>query len=211
MKKIITLSIVALLSVQLSSCKKEEKKETPTKTETKVEKKSTARYSLKNADNTIQFTAYKTTEKIPVKGLFTKIELTNDCEGNTVKDAVNGAEFKIPVSSIETKDASRNFKIRKFFFLVMENTLDLTGKIKLNDDKNGVAQFTMNGVTQELPFEYTIDGQTFSMKSTMNVDKWNAQKALSSLNEACKDLHKGADGVSKTWNDVAIDVTSVFK
>lgn len=220
MKKIITLSIIALLSFQLTSCKKEEKKEekkekttetTKTETQTKVEEKSTARYSLKNADNTINFTAFKTTEKIPVKGVFTKVELTNGCEGNTIKDAINGAEFKVPVSSIETKDASRNFKIQKFFFQVMENTMDLTGKLKLTDDKNGVAEFTMNGVTKELPFKYTIIDQTFSMKTIMNIDNWNTQKALTSLNEACKDLHKGADGVSKTWNEVAIYVTSTFK
>lgn len=209
MKKLITLSIVALLSCQLSSCKKE----TPAKTQTpvKVKEDSVAKYSLNNADNNIGFTAYKTTKKVPVKGTFTKVELTNECKGNTVKDAVNGAEFKIPVSSIETKDDSRNLKIRKFFFGIMENTLDLTGKLTLNDDKSGTVEFTMNGITEKLPFEYTINDKTFSMKTIMNVEKWNAQKAITSLNEVCKDLHKGADGVSKTWSEVSINVTSVFK
>lgn len=210
MKKIISLSLIVLLSVQLSSCKKETKKETPKKTEKRVEETLTAKYSLQNATNTIQFTAYKTTEKVPVRGVFKKAELTNGCEGNTIKDAINGAEFKIPITSIETKDASRNFKIQKFFFQVMENTMNLTGKLTLTDDKNGVAEFTMNGITEKLPFEYTINGEAFSMKTTMNIDKWNAQKALASLNQACKDLHKGADGVSKTWNEVTINVTSVF-
>jgi len=45
----------------------------------------------------------------------------------------------------------------------------------------------------------------------MNLDTWNGQTAVASLNEACKDLHKGADGVSKTWNEVAIEVTSSFQ
>lgn len=209
MKKLVAITIVTVLSLQLTSCKKEVKKETPAPA--KVEEKATAKFSLNNAENSINFTAYKTTEKIPVKGVFTKVELTNDCKGNTVKDAINGAEFKIPVNSIETKDTSRNFKIQKFFFQVMENTMSLTGKLILNDDKNGVAEFTMNGVTEKLPFEYSINGKVFSMKTTMDIDKWNAQKALSSLNTACKDLHKGADGKSKTWNDVAIEVTSTFK
>ena len=35
-------------------------------------------------------------------------------------------------------------------------------------------------------------------------EKWDALEALASLNEACKVLHTGADGVSKTWEDVAI-------
>ena len=32
----------------------------------------------------------------------------------------------------------------------------------------------------------------------------NALDALASLNKACYDLHTGSDGVSKTWEDVAI-------
>jgi hypothetical protein len=45
----------------------------------------------------------------------------------------------------------------------------------------------------------------------MYLDNWNAQHAVDSLNIVCKDLHKAADGISKTWNDVAINITSVFQ
>lgn len=209
MKKL-SLALILAIAFQFTGCKQKEKKQNTTTnpTTTKAIKKA---FSVSNAKNTINFTAYKTTEKIPVKGVFTKVEFIKNYEANTLKEAINGAEFKIPVSGIETKDASRNFKIQKFFFNVMENTLSMTGKLILNDDKNGVAEFTMNGVTEKLPFEYTINDKTFSMKTTMNIEKWNAQKAIESLNTACKDLHKGKDGVSKTWNDVAIEVTSTFK
>lgn len=206
MKKIIALVLVTVVTLQLSSCKKEVKKEVAPVV---VESKFT--YSLKEAESNINFTAYKTTDKVPVKGLFKKIEITKAGEGNTVKEAVNGAEFKIPVSSIETNNSSRNFKIQKFFFDVMANTLGLTGKINITDATNGSVLFTMNEITKELPFTYTIVENTFVLNTVMDVTNWNGQAAIASLNTACKDLHKGADGVSKTWNDVAIRGVFTFK
>ncbi len=199
-------------SVLLTSCKSEAKKETQKEETTTVEKtESTAPYSLKNADNSINFTAYKTSAKVPVNGTFKKIEITKGGNGNSVKEAINGAEFNIPISSLETKDNGRNLKIRKFFFGVMENTVSLTGKLTIETDSTGTADFKMNNVSQKLPFTYVINGKVFSMSTTMDIAKWNAQNAVDSLNIACKDLHKGEDGVSKTWSEVAIKASSTFK
>ncbi|WP_299625248.1 YceI family protein [uncultured Tenacibaculum sp.] len=212
MNKFLTIVSIVALSLQFTSCKseakKEEKKEVETTTEAPVEK--TAPFAIKNATNSINFTAYKTTDKVPVNGIFKKIEITKGGEGNSVKEAMNGAEFKIPVSGLETKDNGRNLKIRKFFFAVMANTVDLTGKITIDNDSLGTAEFTMNSVTEKLPFKYTIKDKVFSMSTTMDIDKWNAQSAIASLNKVCEDLHKGADGVSKTWSEVAINVTTTF-
>ena len=44
----------------------------------------------------------------------------------------------------------------------------------------------------------------------MNLDDWSAQKAVASINLACKELHKGKDGVSKTWSEVGIDISTTF-
>jgi len=207
-----TLVGVFAIAFQLTSCKSEAKKEeTKETTTTTAPVEKTAPYSIKTANNSINFTAYKTTEKVPVKGVFKEIEVTSGGEGESVKEAINGAEFKIPISSLETKDNGRNLKIRKFFFGVMENTVDLTGKLTIENDSTGVAEFTMNSVTEKLPFTYTIQDKVFSMSTTMDIDKWNAKSAIASLNEVCKDLHKGADGVSKTWSEVAINVQSTFK
>lgn len=199
---------VLALSIVFTGCKSETKKEEKTQVK-QVEE--TMPFSLKTAQNTIDWTAYKTTAKVAVNGKFKKVNITNGGSGNSVKEAVNGTEFSIPVSSIFTKDESRDFKIRKFFFGVMENTTLLSGKISLNDDNTGTVKITMNGVTQKLPFSYKIEGKTFSMNATMDINNWNAQKALVSLNEACKVLHTGADGVSKTWSEVALNISSTFK
>lgn len=205
MKKALLLSLLICFSIQFTSCKTEDKKKS-VKKEAKI-----AAFSLKTAKNSINWVAYKTTDKLPVKGKFKKVDITKNGDGETAKEAINDAEFSIPVSSLFTADVSRDFKLKKFFFGFMDNTKLLSGKLTLADDTNGTAAITMNGVTANLPFTYTLEGKEFKLTATMNLDNWNAQKAVESLNIACKDLHKAKDGISKTWNEVAIHITSVFQ
>lgn len=201
-------SILFLLTLSLLIACGQDKKE---KSDPYKKQKSDAAFVLKDATNSIQWTAYKTTEKVPVKGKFTKVSITAGGEGNSVKEAINNAEFSIPISSIFTSDSSRDYKIRKFFFGVMENTKLLSGQLVIENDSLGYANITMNGITNKLPFNYTIEGKAFSMQTKMDVLNWNAQNSIDSLNAICRDLHKGLDGVSKTWAEVAIDITSTFK
>ena len=206
MKKLILFMLAVGISSQFTACKTEKKKETTVKKEIK-----TFPFSLKTAKNSINWVAYKTTDKLPVKGKFKKVNITKNGEGNTAKEAIDGAEFSIPVSSIFTADVSRDFKLKKFFFGVMDTTSLLSGALNISDDTNGIASITMNGVTADLPFTYTLKGNEFKLTATMNLDNWNAQKAVESLNVACKVLHTGKDGITKTWNEVAINITTVFQ
>ncbi|MCG8795270.1 YceI family protein [Tenacibaculum finnmarkense] len=213
MKKIIYSLFVFIAVSSLISCNSTAKKETTTKKEV-IKKEVIAEkfaFVLQDANNAINWTAYKTTKKAPVNGIFKKVTITANGKGNTVKEAINNVEFSIPVSSVFTKESSRDFKIKKFFFGIMDNTKLLSGKLVLENDTTGYADITMNGVTKKLAFTYTINGKVFSLTGNLKITNWNAAKALASLNEACKDLHKGDDGVSKTWDDVAINITSTFK
>ncbi|MDT7832859.1 YceI family protein [Flavobacteriaceae bacterium S356] len=208
MKKLITLFIVIAATTFFVSCKSEKKEKSK---ETKEVKKSTAAFVLANADHKIDWVAYKTTDKVAVKGKFKEVKITSGGEGNSAKEAINNAEFSIPVSSIFTSDSSRDFKIRKYFFGVMNNTKLLSGKFTLENDSIGSVNLTMNGVSTDLLFTYKITGKQFTMQATMDVLNWNAQSSIDSLNMACKDLHKGLDGVSKTWTEVALNISSTFK
>jgi hypothetical protein len=209
MNKVSVLITLLVLALNFSACKSE-KKSDYSKDIKKEVKKSTAAFSLKEAKNQINFTAYKTSEKIPVGGQFNKVDINSGGEGNSISEAINNTEFSIPVSSIFTKDTSRDFKIKKFFFGIMENTKLLSGKFFIENDSIGYTNIKMNGVTNKVPFSYSIEGRIFTMSATMDVTKWNATEALNSLNTVCKDLHKGADGVSKTWSEVALNIKSTF-
>lgn len=209
MKKALVLSFLIVLVSNFSACKSEVKKDSK-KEVSKEAKKSQAAFSLKSATNDIKFLAYKTTDKVPVGGQFKKIDIVSGGEGNSIKDAINNTVFSIPVSSLFTKDTSRDYKIKKFFFGVMDNTKLLSGNLIIENDSIGYSNIKMNGITEKLPFTYSIVGNVFSMKATLDINKWNANEALLSLNKVCFDLHKGADGVSKTWSDVAINIVSTF-
>ena len=208
MKKSILFSVFLFTVIYFSGCKTETKTDS-TKDTVSVAPKSSAKFSLKEAENNIGWTAYKTTEKIPVYGQFKKVNITANGDGNTIKEAIHNTSFSIPVSSIFTKDSSRDYKIRKFFFSFMDTSL-LSGTLEILTATSGIATIKMNGITDKVPFEYTITNNVFSMKSTLDINKWNAKAAIASLNKVCEELHKGADGISKTWDEVTLNITSTF-
>lgn len=210
MKKIIILSFALVVAFNFSACKSEVKKEESKETSKAEVKKSNAAFAVINAQNDIKFIAYKYTEKVGVGGQFNKVDVISGGEGNSVKEAIHNTEFSIPVSSLATKDTSRDYKIKKFFFGIMDNTKMLSGKLMISDDTNGVATITMNGESKDVPFTYTIVDKTFNMQAIIDINNWNAAKALASLNKICEDLHKGADGISKTWSEVALNITTTF-
>lgn len=197
-----TLKITSLLIVCLvfASCKQNKK----TKEQPAV---ATSVYTLDQSSAKIGWTAYKTSEKLPVKGEFKQIVVENESITVNPIDAINGATFSIPVSSLFTNNADRDAKLLTFFFEVMENTTLLSGTFFINNENSGSLSVSMNSITKSLPFTYTLVDNVFTFSGIMNLDQWNGQAALESINKACFDLHKGADGISKTWNDVQIDAS----
>lgn len=191
-----------------TSCKNEKK---DTKNET-VKTATTKQFVIKPEATSVKWTAYKTTEKKGVGGEFTTVNF-DEKSGASPQEALNGLNFSIPISSVFTNDASntRDAKIKEFFFGAMLDTELLKGSIKYINDTY-VATLTMNGVTNDLPLDIKItDERRVTLTGTMNLKDWNALEALASLNKVCYDLHKGADGISKTWEDVAIEVSTFLR
>jgi len=165
---------------------------------------------VKAEATSVKWTAYKTTEKKGVGGEFSVLNFENK-SGSTPQEALNNLDFSIPVSNLVTKDDSRDAKIKASFFGQMLNTAFIKGTIKVINDKY-IASLTMNGVTKDLPLDVSItDERRVSLKGTMLLKDWDALGALAALNKVCYDLHKGPDGVSKTWDDVAIEVSTFLR
>lgn len=202
MKTLFHAVLIATLAISFTSCKKE----------TKNEKKENASssYQIDTNRSSINWTAYKTTDKVAVGGKFTLFNITNNQSGNTLFDALNKAEFSIPVSSVFSNNSSRDYKIKNLFFGVMKNTELISGKISLNDEKTGVVSLTMNDTTKDLPFTYTLLNEQIKMSTVMKISDW-ALPALESIHKACELLHMGPDGISKTWDEAAIDIDLYFK
>lgn len=205
MKKISILLIT--LSLSILSCKNDKKKSNIDST-TEVE--TTEKFVVKSEATSVKWTAYKTTEKKGVGGEFSVLKFENK-SGSTPEDALNNLNFSIPISNLITKDESRDLKIKTSFFGSMLDTEFIKGTIK-NRNNQYLASLTMNGVTKDLPLDITItDERRVSLKGVMQLKDWNALGALAALNKICFDLHKGPDGVSKTWEDVAIEVNTFLR
>lgn len=200
MKNKILLNILVILLIFTTySCKKE------------VKEAAKAKYSIETKTTTINWTAYKTTAKVPVKGTFKEVKVTNTKTAENPFDVFNGLSFSIPVNSIDTKNVDRDTKIIQSFFGTMKDTQVLKGTLSLDEEGKGTINLTMNGITFKLPMTYIISGQLAEINATLNLDNWQAKLAIEALNKVCEDKHKGEDGISKTWNEVVIHIVSYLK
>jgi len=161
-------------------------------------------YSLDKDSYELNFTAYKTTGKLPVGGTFNEVTFTAG-ESEDMEGAISSIEFEINTSSVETNDEGRNAKIAEHFFGTI-NTPTITGNVKSIDPDAGsaVVTFVMNGLTVDVPGTFAMDGENFSFKTEIDVQKWNAISGIDALNAVCEDLHTGDDGVSLLWQLVDV-------
>ena len=205
--KFSTLLLVFLFIITSTSCDQLSK----TKNTTNQFDKSGKKYSIVSETTSVFWTGYKTTSKTPVKGQFMKLNITNPKQGNTAKEAIDGIEFSIPVSSLFSNEESRDTKLKDFFFKVMDQTEFLSGSLSVQNDTLINVSLKMNGLTKTIPMNYFLNGQMLSMQGKIDLATWNAQNALTSLHQVCEDKHTGEDGVSKTWSEVGLSVESYLK
>lgn len=201
------ISILFILSLSITSCNQANKE----KSKTNKSGKSGKMYEMLPETTSVFWTGYKTTDKVAVKGQFMKLTFKNAKAAPTAREALDGLEFSIPVSSLFSNNEARDTKLKENFFAIMDQTDFLSGSITVANDSIAQANVKMNGMEHTIPLTYFIDGQMLSMQGSFVLDDFNALTALASLHEVCKDKHTGADGVSKTWNEVGINVESYLK
>ncbi|BDD09249.1 hypothetical protein FUAX_16810 [Fulvitalea axinellae] len=214
-----TLFSLAIVGVALmSSCSakksttKTEGKEQATVVEANVEDASAFLYEYDASATKINWTAYKTTDKVGVGGSFNKATVTGAVKSQDPKEVIRNVEFTIPVSGTNTKLAMRDEKIIKFFFGAMTDTENIVGKIvSLEDDGQAMVSLTLNGVSKDVKATYKVEGASVSLKSVLDLNEFSGQEAVNSLNKACEKLHAGKDGVTKLWPEVSIEVSTVLK
>ena len=204
MKKVIRLILAFILLINFG-CKKD--KQVIFQENHSIQSKS---YSVVGETSLVKWIAYKTTDKVPVKGKFNSFKITKSKEAKTIEEALNGIIFSIPVSSVSTDDKLRDSKIVEFLFGAMKNTEFLSGTFNINESNSSV-NITMNGISKTIPIELEKDGQMVTFSKTLNLNDWELKSAIESLNKVCYDLHKGPDGISKTWDEVEIKAVIYLK
>jgi len=161
----------------------------------------------------VDWKAYKTASKIGVGGVFDDVKYTAIAkEGKNFRSILVGSSVTIDTSSVNSKNEGRDVKLVKFFFEKMAGKnidariTNIKADKKLKDKpRTGIVTLDvkMNNIKKTVPMRYSFSDGVFSAKGVIDILDFSASKALSSINKACYDLHKG-----KTWSDVSIGFTT---
>lgn len=205
MKKRTSIAAILALGLVFTACKGEAE----TDMEPKENTQAACFYSYNEGATTFEFTAFKTNDKLPVKGGFNDITVESEASDDPIA-VLESITFSMKTASVETNDESRNGKVAKFFFETI-NTINIEGKVKsIGKDGKAVISVSMNGMDVDVEGDYTLNGGDFSFTASIDVSAWNALEGIKVLNAECNDLHKGKDGVSKLWSEVALSFTTTL-
>ncbi len=210
MKKIV-LPIAIISMFTISSCDGDQSSE---KENTTAEQTCFYSYDA-TAGAQVRWTAFKTSDKVAVAGQFNQVNVTAGEKSTKITDVLTAIKFNIPTSSINTTNEERDTKIVQSFFGAMEATDIIFGQVKsaTGDNTSGTCVFylTINNVEKEVILNYTVEDATIQLVGEIDLTNFSAENAIASLNNICKDLHKGTDGVSKTWTNVELSIKTTLK
>ncbi len=207
MKKATYIFASLILAVGLTSCGGGEEEVVDDSEENEV---AEGTYSFNEGTTELEWTSYKTSDKVPVAGSFNEVEYTSS-ESADAKEVLESLTFSINTASVETNNEERNGKIAEHFFGTI-NTDKIEGSVKsIGDDGKAVVTITMNGIDFDVEGDYTMEDTDFSFTSSIDVSSWNGVAGIDALNTVCKDLHTGADGVSKLWTEVGLSFKTTLK
>ena len=180
----------------------------PEATETTEPAVKQCTYAYSEGSLSVTWTAYKTTEKIGVSGSFDTLHISGTQTANSVGEVFANADFSIPVSTVNSNNPDRDKKILASFFGTMTETTMLSGKVIGISDNDCSVVINMNGVSDTCLFTLTKNDTAVSLIGVLELGNWSALKSADALNKVCFDLHKGADGVSKLWPDVKLEISA---
>lgn len=178
---------------------------------------ASCKYSVNQETSGIEWKAFKFTEKTGVGGKFTKVTITGAKSSANIPDALKGLKFSIDPLDLDSGNAERDPKIKGAFFGNLKKNGKIEGSVssaKLEADGKsgtGVVKLIWNGVSKDVPLQFALTGEVLEAKGHLDVNNWNAGKALTALNTVCSDLHKSKDGKSVLWPDVEITIKSTLK
>ena len=195
-----TTSLSLVLLILSYSCK--ERNKNVGEAEKVIQKEQP--YSIDKTGLSVQWTAYKFTNKVAVSGTFDQHEFKLQRESGSVEELLKDAEMTIITSSVNSGNIIRDPKLRTSFFKVF-NADTINGKILDASRSSGTLELEMNNISKDVKYDYTIKNDTLFLTTHLDLIIWKGEKALSSLNNECYELHTGTDGISKLWPNV--DVT----
>ncbi len=206
---ILLAAILLLYSCQNEAKKPEQNRKKPSET------LQTEKWILNEDALSIHWTGYKTTGKIPVKGVFQNFNIKGVKPAGNLKTTIENAIAEINIYSIFSDNESRDKKLITKLFENMTATEKIYARIEQidKDGQTAMMSIKMNGRKKTLPVKLQIDED--NGKVTLNgkldlLEDFDANKAFEQFHQVCYDKHTGKDGVSKTWTEVGFRAELVF-
>jgi hypothetical protein len=177
----------------------------------------TCSYDLDAQSLQVNWTAYKTMQKVGVGGSFTEVTVEGDLSSSkSLAALLNQLDAEIDVNQAEkirTGNPGRDATIMQNFFSHFHPKALLKGKLRnvKGDDEKGELNLvlSMNRKTLAVPMKYSRDSNgALVVKGAIDVNDFGLSGALALLHKSCEHLHKGPDGVSKTWPQVEIKLSA---
>lgn len=167
------------------------------------------------AENTeVNWIGYKTNEKTPVSGSFS--EFSSDRENqsfNSIDDLVDGLNFSVSSLSSSSRDDNRDLNLKDHFFKYLTDNFKINGTLgkPINDSID--VYFDVLEENNPIRFAYSTylttskySNKIIQIKGKLNlVNQFNGE-AFNNIHKQCFDLHKGSDGISKTWEEVDVHI-----
>lgn len=177
-----------------------------------AEKNCVYSYDPKNVQ--LEWTAFKFTEKLGVKGTFASIKVTGTKPSSTPWDVVSKLQFSIDPNSVDSGVPDRDSKIKTYFFAATNGKPQLVGsftEVPNSSSGNAFLQLAYKGKKTTVPVKVLWKEETVEVTGTLDVNELGLSKGLAKLNEVCLELHRGADGVSKLWATVDLKVVATLQ
>jgi len=161
-------------------------------------------YTIVKGSEHIAWTGFKYTEKAGVGGSFDTLTVESK-ESKSVEELLKSISFKIDTDSINSGNPARDETLKKTVFKFLSIPKTIKGEVLSVEDKALKFKMTLNE-EMEAQFGYSYTEGTLSAMGAIDLTKNGLLKSFNAVHEACKILHTGKDGKSKTWADVKINL-----
>lgn len=168
-------------------------------------------YSIIEDSSKVTWTGFKYTEKTGVSGTFNNIQVVSK-PSQSLKQLLNTISFSVDTNSIDSGNSARDMTLKKTVFGYLKEPNTIKGMVATVESKRLNIKMTMNE-TMTTEFLYKFDPQTEKIvaQSTIDLTEYGLLKSYKAVAKACKALHTGEDGVSKTWTDVDLKLETQVK
>jgi hypothetical protein len=178
--------------------------------------KSECFYQLDPASVKVTWTAFKTTEKIGVNGSVQGVNVNTPKKAKSLQSLLKGVTASgnfDEVKKSETGNPGRDQTLFDKFFSLLAKKAQFKGGFAAvkGDDQAGKINLllSVNSKKSAVPMDYKISTEgAFEASGTFDVMSFGMQKAHASIHQACEELHKGKDGISKTWTEVGLKIVA---